>query len=145
MTAAPGNRATCLPRAVKPAECVGDGDGVSCNCRAGLIRADDRIEQLRAVRAARSTDRDFYRVLSGLYEATPEGVSYSQVNLGAEGGLHLRGQAESLAMPFLLPERLEAQEAFEQVLLQDAGQVKKAGGSVTEFRIDCRLSRADTE
>jgi len=118
--------------------------------RISAIRAEGqtigrRIEQLRAVRAARSTDRDFYRVLSGLYEATPEGVSYSQVNLGAEGGLHPRGQAESLAMPFLLPERLEAQEAFEQVLLQDAGQVKKAGGSVTEFRIDCRLSRADTE
>jgi len=114
--------------------------------RISSIRAEGqtigrRIEQLRAIRAARQTNRTFQRVLAGLYEATPEGVTYSQVDVGPEGDILLRGQAESLAMPFLLPERLEAQPVFEQVLLQDAGQVKKAGGSVTEFRIDCRLVR----
>jgi hypothetical protein len=106
-----------------------------------------RIEQLKAIRAARVTRSDFYSVLAGLYEATPieplEVVTYSQVQLDEDGGLSLHGQAKSLSWPFLLPERLEKEAAFEEVLLKDAGQSKRGEGSIAEFRIDGKLKRQD--
>ena len=102
-----------------------------------------RLEQLRAIGTARATRNDFHDILAALYEATPQGITYNSVVLTAEGRLQLRGQARSLALPFLLPERLETQRMFQHVLLRDAGQVKRRGGTMTEFRIDCSLNRSD--
>lgn len=100
-----------------------------------------RVRQLAAIRDARSTRNDFRDIISGLYEGTPSGVTYSSVQLGENGVIRLRGQAESLALPFLLPQELEKQPRFEKVVLRDAGQVKKSGGTITEFRMQCRLGR----
>lgn len=102
-----------------------------------------RIQQLKAVTAARDTSNHFKNILEGLYEATPAGMTYSYVELGGNGEVRLRGQAESLSLPFLVPERLEKQPMFEQVLLRDAGQMKRDAGTITEFRIDCRLSQGE--
>ena len=101
-----------------------------------------RIAQLKEIRAAKITQRDLFDILTGLYGATPSGVTYSLVKLSPTGELRLQGQAESMSQPFLLPERLEAQPMFSQVRLDGAGQVKKAGGTVAEFRIGCVLSRS---
>lgn len=98
-----------------------------------------RIEQLEAIRAARSTRNDLYHLLGALHHATPSGISYSNVELNENRQLRFRGQAKSLALPFLLPQELEKERAFSGVVLKDAGQVKKSGGTITEFRIECTL------
>jgi hypothetical protein len=104
-----------------------------------------RIDQLKAIQTARITRQDFSDILDGLYTATPQNsITYNQVELTDTGIIHLRGQAESLSLPFVLPEKLEKEHAFEEVLLKDAGQTKRGNGSVTEFRIDCKLKRAET-
>ena len=100
-----------------------------------------RIAQLAAIRAVRARQADFQDVLTGLYNATPEGITYSNVDLADSDTLRLRGQAESLSLPFLLPQKLEKQPMFAEVVLRDAGQSKRGGGTVTEFRIDCVLFR----
>lgn len=100
-----------------------------------------RIQQLEAIRAARATHGDFHDILAGLYGATPEGVTYSYVELAENGRICLRGQADSLSLPFLLPERLERELLFENAALRDAGQTARGTGSVTEFRVDCNLRR----
>lgn len=102
-----------------------------------------RIEQLKAIRAAQVTRNDFKSILEGLYEATPNGMTYSHVELNDAGKVRLRGQAKSLSLPFLAPEQLEKQPIFEQVLLNDAGQSKRERGSITEFRIDCEMRRQE--
>lgn len=103
----------------------------------------ERLDQLEAVADARRTRDDFGVVVAALHDASPsQGLSYSQVDLNAESRLQLRGQAESLAMPFELPEQLELQPWFEGVMLRDAGQAKKGVGSITEFRVDAKLVRA---
>lgn len=99
----------------------------------------ERIEQLRAVTTARMTRYHAYNLLVGLHDATPSGITYSNVELTEEGVVRLRGQADSLSLPFLLPEKLEEQPMFQDAVLKDAGQAKKSGGTVTEFRIECRL------
>ena len=104
-----------------------------------------RIRQLDAIEEARVTQGDFFDVLAGLYEATPEGVTYSHVELSDAGELGCRGQAVSLAQPFLLPERLQLQPMFTRAALYDAGQVKKGRGSITEFRMTCSLARAQND
>ena len=65
------------------------------------------IDQLKAVRAATSTQNHFVDVLDGLYKATPQGVSYSQIDLNDDGILRLRAQAKSLSLLLVLPESLE--------------------------------------
>jgi hypothetical protein len=100
-----------------------------------------QIRQLAAVRSARASRNDLSRVAAGLVEATPPEVTYSQIELTETGRLRLLGQATSLSMPFLMPERLEKQPAFRDVMLYDAGQQKRAEGSVAEFRIECNLRR----
>jgi hypothetical protein len=100
-----------------------------------------RLEKLEAIRRTRLTRNDFAGVLAALLEATPPEMSYSSVDLTEAGHMRLQGQATSLSLPFLLPERLEKSGLFVDVMLQDAGQTKKADGSVAEFRIDCRLKR----
>jgi len=101
-----------------------------------------RIDQLRAIQNARLTSDDFYDVLAGLYNTTPQNaITYSQVELTDQGMILHRGQAESLSQPFALPEKMEKEPVFEEVLLRDAGQSKRGDGSVTEFRIDCKLKR----
>jgi hypothetical protein len=103
-----------------------------------------RIDQLRAIQTARRTRNDFYDVLTGLYNSTPQdAITYSQVELTEEGVIHLRGQAKMLSQPFAMPEKLEKETIFEQVLLKDAGQAKRGGRSITEFRIDCKLRRTE--
>lgn len=102
------------------------------------------IEQLRAVGAARKTAADFYDVLAGLYAATPEGVTYSQVELSDEGQIGLRGQADSVSLPFLLPERLENLPQFRRVSLQSVGQKSKGAASATEMRLECLLVRENS-
>ncbi|HUU23063.1 MAG TPA: hypothetical protein VM389_11070 [Phycisphaerae bacterium] len=100
-----------------------------------------RIRQLDAVRSAKATHYDLHDVLTGLYEATPEGITYTQLRLTETGQVELRGEAPSLALPFLLPERLEAQSMFADVISRDAGQVRRGAGTVAEFRVGCRLVR----
>lgn len=100
-----------------------------------------QIDQLRAVRAAVATRYDFIHVVSGLHRGTPSGVHYSQISFDDQARLQLRGYAESLALPFLLPEKLEALATFDGVKLIDAGQAKQAGGSVAEFRLEAQLDR----
>lgn len=100
-----------------------------------------RIQQLQVIRTARATQDDFTQVLQGLCTATPATMTYSSVVLTETGQLHLRGQADSLALPFLAPQQLEEQPMFEQVLLKDAGQAQREAGAITEFRIDCTLQR----
>jgi len=104
-----------------------------------------RIQQLHAVNVAIATQGRFFDLIAGLYDATPEGVTYSNVELTAVGDIRLAGQAESIAMPFLLPQRLEAQKCFQDVSLRDAAQVKRTGGSIVEFRIDGRLAGSEGE
>ena len=101
------------------------------------------IERLRAAREARLTRNDFHDLLAGLYQATPNGVTYSHVALDETGTIRLRGQAESMALPFLLPQELEKHPVFSQVLLKDAGQVKRPSGSVTEFQIEAAIRRQE--
>jgi hypothetical protein len=118
-------------------ELVGQVDVISSQGQS----VGQRIEQLETVRSLRARRHDMAAVLGGLLDATPPGVTYSQLDLDREGLLRLRGQAESLSLPFLLPEKLSEQPMFESVLLQDAAQVKKAGGSVVEFRLEAKLRR----
>jgi len=101
-----------------------------------------KLRQIEAVAAARGTRNDFSRVLAGLYDATPPGMTYNKVLLDEEGQISLDGQAPSLALPFLLPERLEAQPVFTNVVPRGAGQIRKDGGTIAEFRVDCRIERA---
>jgi hypothetical protein len=101
-----------------------------------------RIDQLRLVRNLRASRDDLALLLAGLSEATPDGVTYSQIDLAEDGRLRLRGQARSLSLPYLLPGLLKAQPMFDQILLIETGQVKKAGGSVTEFRLEAKLRRS---
>jgi hypothetical protein len=103
--------------------------------------AGRRVSQMLAVRAALDSSRDFYNVIEGLLKATPEGVTYNQVELLPSGELLLRGQAQSVSLPFLLPEQLQRQATFDQVVLQSAGQKSRGSGSVTEFHLECRLKR----
>ncbi len=98
-----------------------------------------RIAQLKAINALGSTQAHFYDLIKGLYDATPRGITYSSIELTGSGDVRLRGQAESIAHPFLLPRQLQDQAFFMNVTLRDAGLVKKVGGSVAEFRLDCQL------
>ena len=101
-----------------------------------------KLAQLEALASARATRNDFAEVLYAVHEASPaSGLSFSHLELETEGMIQMRGQAESLAMPFELPQQLEARDVFSGVLLRDAGQAKKGGGSVTEFRLEARHER----
>lgn len=114
--------------------------------KATAIRAEGqqvtvRLKQLGAIRQAQQSRDDFARVLSGLADATPKGVSYNLMELNDAGAIKLQGQADSLSLSFQLPELLAKQTAFTGVLVQDAGQSNKGEGSISEFRLDCRLRR----
>jgi len=116
------------------------------SAKTALIRtegeqAERRVSQLKAILAAQSAGRDFHEVASGLLAATPPGVSYSRVELTDTGQVRLRGQAESVSLPFLLPERLQKEPIFRQAVLQSAGQQKRGAGSTTEFLLDCTFRR----
>jgi|GEM_PF-1770781 len=100
-----------------------------------------RIAQLEVIGETRLSRHDFYDVLKALHAATPKGITYSHVDLSEDGILRLRGQAESLSLPFLLPQKLEEEAVFKNVLLRDAGQAKRGRGTVTEFRLECQLHR----
>lgn len=113
-----------------------------------VIRADGeavgrQLDQLEAVQQARTTRGDFQRVLAGLYEGTPSEVSYNHVELSRDGNLRLRGQADSLSLPFVLPERLEPLTMFQDVVLRDASQSRRGQGSVVEFHMETRLVREE--
>lgn len=95
-----------------------------------------QIDQLEAVASARVTGATLDHLLAGLYRATPDGVTYSHVDLDEENNLRLRGQAESIALPFLLPERLEENAAFAAVALRDTSQSQRGRGSVVEFHVE---------
>lgn len=98
-----------------------------------------QIAQLEAVRTTRSTCNHLARVIAALAAATPPEVGYSDVELSPTGQLRLRGQADSISLPFLLPEALEKQPALAQVVLQNVGQRQKGVGAASEFRVDCIL------
>jgi hypothetical protein len=100
-----------------------------------------QIAQLEAVRSLRASSGDLLDVIAGLTEGTPREISYSDVELLESGDIRLRGQAESVSLPFLLPESLEKQPQFKRVVLQSVGQKHQGAGSVSEFRMDCELSR----
>jgi hypothetical protein len=102
-----------------------------------------KLTQLQVVESARTTRNDLRNLITGLHAATPQGITYSHVDLDETGSIRLRGQAQSVALPFELPELLERQPTFTDVLLQDAGQSQRGAGTITEFRIDCRLSRQE--
>jgi len=110
-----------------------------------MIRAEgeavgQRIDQLRVLQNLRISRDNLATLLQGLREATPEGVTYSEIVLAEDGRLRLRGQAQTF-QPLLLPERLEAQPMFEKVLPGDVARVKKSGGSIVEFRLEAMLRR----
>ena len=103
--------------------------------------AERRVSQLKAILGAQGAGGDFHEVILGLLAATPPGVSYSRVELADTGQIHLRGHAESVSLPFLLPAKLQQEPIFRQAVLQSAGQQKRGAGSTTEFRLDCALRR----
>lgn len=103
--------------------------------------AGRRIEQLGVIQEAEKTRNDLFMIVEGLLDASPLDVSYNQVDLREGGEIQLRGQAASVSLPFLLPERLERQAAFRNAQLESAGQKSKGAGSIAEFRIDCKLAR----
>jgi len=97
----------------------------------------EQLQHLQLVAATQATHTVFPRILAALLEASPDaGLSYGQLDVNADGRVRLHGQAQSLALPFLLPQRLEALPQVKDVLLRDAGQVKKGAGSVTEFSLE---------
>ena len=98
-----------------------------------------QVEQLEAMHATWGRRNLMRDVLTALYDATPEGVTYRQVDVKEDGVCHLRGQAQSMALPFELPELLEKQAIFTDILMVDVGQEKRGAGSVVQFRIDCRV------
>ncbi len=106
--------------------------------------AGRRVSQLKAIHAMLSTRNDFYGVIEGLYDATPDGITYSHIEVTDSGIIHIRGQSESVSQPFLLPERFEKSSVFSKVVLRNVGQKSKGGGSVTEFSVDCTLERLKT-
>ena len=101
-----------------------------------------RIDQLRVIQKLRASRDDLTLLLSGLSQATAEGVTYSQIELLEDGQVRLRGQAQSWEQPLLLPDRLDALPMFDNVQPGNVAQVKKSGGSVVEFGLDARLRRA---
>jgi len=100
-----------------------------------------QIQQLRLARQATEGTRNFLMLLDDLEAVTPKGISYSRVELDSAGAVSLQGQADSLSLPFLLPQRLQRRPNLEQVLLRDAAQVKRSGGSEIEFYIEGLLKR----
>ncbi len=100
-----------------------------------------RIVQLNAVRDTQVTQNDLYDTITGLCDATPPGVSFNQVELSEDGDISLRGQAESVSQPVLLPELLVAQRMFDKALLKSVGQRSANAGSSTQFVLKCRLRR----
>ncbi|MGE5608214.1 MAG: hypothetical protein ACM359_03080 [Bacillota bacterium] len=115
------------------------------SARIALIRREGesvgrRIEQLQAIQAARATCNDFTQVIAGLCDSAPAGLSYSNIDMDEDGRIRLQGQAESLAMAFLLPEQLEKQGGFLDVQPGDAARSRKGEGTIAEFRVNCRLS-----
>lgn len=103
----------------------------------------EKLERLSAVAEARTSRDDFGSVLLALHRVTPsQGISFNQVQRSPEGQLQVRGQADSLAMPFELILAMEADSAFRNVSLKDVGQTKKVGGTVVEFRLEADHIRA---
>ena len=103
-----------------------------------------QIAQLEALRSARSSGDDLLNVVAALNDGTPKEISYSDVELTDSGGIRLRGQAQSVSLPFLLPESLQKQPLFHRVVLQSVGQKQQGAGSVCEFRMDGQLSAGGT-
>lgn len=101
----------------------------------------DQLDTMHDTWDRRNLMRD---VLAALYAASPQGVEYHQVEVKEDGSCYLRGQAQSVALPFELPEQLQAQAIFTDVTLADAGQARRGAGTVTEFRIDCRITPTET-
>jgi hypothetical protein len=113
--------------------------------RAEGERVERRVSQLKTILDAEVSGKGFSRILSALAEATPKGVTYSQVSLYDTGEVQLRGNAESVSLPFLLPEMLLREGTFGQAVLTTAGQQKQGAGSTTEFRMDCVLAKGGTK
>ena len=78
-------------------------------------------------------------IIEALLQATPRGLTYNHVELSSDGSVRLRGQAQSLSMPFLLPSALEESPRFSNALLRDAALTRRANGAATDFRIDCKF------
>jgi hypothetical protein len=120
-------------------------EGLSTDIAAIRVDADSvgtRLAQLRAIRAASESRASFFHITESLFDCTPPGVSYSQLELHDDGRFDIRGQADSLAQPFVLPEKMQATGTFQQVLLRDASQSAHGDGSLVEFRIDANRSKA---
>ncbi|MEM1330082.1 MAG: hypothetical protein AAGG07_05940 [Planctomycetota bacterium] len=112
----------------------------SAGIRVAGRAVEHRLEQLGVVAETRTTRGHFARVLVGLHRASPaEGLSFSRIELQRDGKVVLRGQADALSLPFQLPERLEADRAFADVVLTDAGQSRRGRGTVSEFSAEARL------
>jgi hypothetical protein len=114
--------------------------------RIGRIKAEGeavgwQIAQLEAVRSLRASSGDLLEIIAGLTEGTPREITYSDVELLDSGDIRLHGQAESVSLPFLLPENLQKQPQFKRVVLQSVGQKQQGAGSATDFRMDCELAR----
>jgi len=100
-----------------------------------------RIEQLEAIRSSRTSHNDFELIVAGLYDSAPQGLSYSSVELDDRENLRLQGQADSLAVAFLLPQQLQNTGVFKEVQPGDASRSRRGEGAIAEFRVDCRLNR----
>jgi len=101
--------------------------------------AERRLEQLTIIERANVSRHLFHDVIDTLQGATPAGVRYSSVELTDGPVLRLRGHAESLSLPFTLPQRLEATALLSGVMLEDASQARKAGGTIVEFRLTANV------
>jgi type II secretory pathway component PulL len=102
-----------------------------------------QMAQLESIQALRASGGDLLGVIGALAAGTPKEVSYSDVELTEDGAIRLRGQADSVSLPFLLPESLQKQAQFRRVALQSVGQKQQGAGAATDFRLDCILDRKD--
>jgi hypothetical protein len=100
---------------------------------------EQKLTQFIAIREMQVSRGYLHDVMAGLHEATPEGVSYNQVDLTGDREVRIGGQATSASLPFLLPERFEKSGFFEQVVLGGVGQSSKGAGSITQFELQCTL------
>jgi len=117
-------------------------DALVSQIRVESEASERRLSQVDAVASARATQQDFSGLLAGLFRASPQrGLSFSLVEGDSSGLVTLRGHADELSLPFELPERLERDPAFADVMLTDTGRSVRGGSSVSEFAAEARLVR----
>jgi len=119
---------------------IGTLDHQLSSTRADGHRIAMALGQLKVIRPIEMSQQVFVSMLESLYQATPQGISYNLVELNANRHLRLRGQAESLSQPFLIPQALEATGVFKNITLRDASRGNRGSGSAIDFSIEAELA-----